>query len=139
MYKRTHNPFTNMGAQLIRQMEGKGVFKSIQHLTTTEEVAVQDWLARVGRERLSRMAISGDDCVVKPLDDRFASALTAPNDMGMVRRDIQQWEPSSGWNDWTQVPFCSHHFHELIMKDGRVLVVPCRTQVELIVTARISQ
>nr|ADU76233.1 polyprotein [dengue virus type 2] len=133
------NTFTNMEAQLIRQMEGEGIFKSIQHLTATEEIAVQNWLARVGRERLSRMAISGDDCVVKPIDDRFASALTALNDMGKVRKDIQQWEPSRGWNDWTQVPFCSHHFHELVMKDGRVLVVPCRNQDELIGRARISQ
>nr|QGW05376.1 polyprotein [dengue virus type 2] len=133
------NTFTNMEAQLIRQMEGEGIFKSIQHLTATEETAVQNWLARVGRERLSRMAISGDDCVVKPIDDRFASALTALNDMGKIRKDIQQWEPSRGWNDWTQVPFCSHHFHELVMKDGRVLVVPCRNQDELIGRARISQ
>nr|ANS59173.1 polyprotein [dengue virus type 2] len=133
------NTFTNMEAQLIRQMEGEGVFKSIQQLTVKEEIAVKNWLIRVGRERLSRMAISGDDCVVKPLDDRFASALTALNDMGKVRKDIQQWEPSRGWNDWTQVPFCSHHFHELIMKDGRVLVVPCRNQDELIGRARISQ
>nr|ANY58849.1 polyprotein [dengue virus type 2]ART85716.1 polyprotein [dengue virus type 2] len=133
------NTFTNMEAQLIRQMEGEGLFRDISKLTIQEETAILTWLKEKGRDRLSRMAISGDDCVVKPVDDRFAHALTALNDMGKVRKDIQQWEASKGWNDWTQVPFCSHHFHEIIMKDGRKLVVPCRNQDELIGRARISQ
>nr|QTX93350.1 polyprotein [dengue virus type 3] len=134
------NTFTNMEAQLVRQMEGEGVLSKADlenpHLL---EKKITQWLETKGVERLKRMAISGDDCVVKPIDDRFANALLALNDMGKVRKDIPQWQPSKGWHDWQQVPFCSHHFHELIMKDGRKLVVPCRPQDELIGRARISQ
>lgn len=128
-----------MEAQLIRQMESEGIFSPSELETPNLAERVLDWLEKYGVERLKRMAISGDDCVVKPIDDRFATALTALNDMGKVRKDIPQWEPSKGWNDWQQVPFCSHHFHQLIMKDGREIVVPCRNQDELVGRARVSQ
>nr|UVK35469.1 polyprotein [dengue virus type 1] len=133
------NTFTNMEVQLIRQMESEGIFSPSELENSNLAERVLDWLEKHGVERLKRMAISGDDCVVKPTDDRFATALTALNDMGKVRKDIPQWEPSKGWNDWQQVPFCSHHFHQLIMKDGREIVVPCRNQDELVGRARVSQ
>nr|QVJ82483.1 polyprotein [dengue virus type 4]UDI89625.1 polyprotein [dengue virus type 4] len=134
------NTFTNMEVQLIRQMEAEGVLTQ-EDMKDPKAVRakVLKWLNQHGRDRLKRMAISGDDCVVKPLDERFSKALHFLNDMGKVRKDIPQWEPSKGWKDWQEVPFCSHHFHKLGMKDGRTLIVPCRNQDELIGRARISQ
>nr|ABD85067.1 polyprotein precursor [West Nile virus] len=134
------NTFTNLAVQLVRMMEGEGVIgpDDVEKLTKGKGPKVRTWLFENGEERLSRMAVSGDDCVVKPLDDRFATSLHFLNAMSKVRKDIQEWKPSTGWYDWQQVPFCSNHFTELIMKDGRTLVVPCRGQDELVGRARIS-
>nr|UXX63138.1 polyprotein [dengue virus type 4] len=134
------NTFTNMEVQLIRQMEAEGVITQddMQNPKGLKE-RVEKWLKECGVDRLKRMAISGDDCVVKPLDERFSTSLLFLNDMGKVRKDVPQWEPSKGWKSWQEVPFCSHHFHKIFMKDGRSLVVPCRNQDELIGRARISQ
>ncbi|AAC58748.1 NS5 protein, partial [Alfuy virus] len=134
------NTFTNIAVQLIRLMEAEGVIgpEDLENLERKKKYLVRTWLFENGEERVSRMAVSGDDCVVKPLDDRFAGALHFLNAMSKVRKDIQEWKPSQGWYDWQQVPFCSNHFLELVMKDGRSLVVPCRGQDELIGRARIS-
>nr|AID60238.1 polyprotein [Usutu virus] len=134
------NTFTNIAVQLIRLMEAEGVIgqEHLESLPRKTKYAVRTWLFENGEERVTRMAVSGDDCVVKPLDDRFANALHFLNSMSKVRKDVPEWKPSSGWHDWQQVPFCSNHFQELIMKDGRTLVVPCRGQDELIGRARVS-
>nr|AHF27230.1 polyprotein [Murray Valley encephalitis virus] len=134
------NTFTNIAVQLIRLMEAEAVIgpDDIESVERKKKFAVRTWLFENAEERVQRMAVSGDDCVVKPLDDRFSTALHFLNAMSKVRKDIQEWKPSQGWYDWQQVPFCSNHFQELIMKDGRTLVVPCRGQDELIGRARIS-
>nr|WOE87815.1 polyprotein [Japanese encephalitis virus] len=134
------NTFTNIAVQLVRLMEAEGVIgpQHLEQLPRKNKIAVRTWLFENGEERVTRMAISGDDCVVKPLDDRFATALHFLNAMSKVRKDIQEWKPSHGWHDWQQVPFCSNHFQEIVMKDGRSIVVPCRGQDELIGRARIS-
>nr|WHA03979.1 polyprotein [Tembusu virus] len=134
------NTFTNLCVQLIRCMEGEELLlpEETERLKKGKEKRIQEWLQKNGENRLSAMAVSGDDCVVKPADDRFATALHFLNSMSKVRKDIQEWKPSTGWRNWQEVPFCSHHFHELQMKDGRKIVVPCRDQDELIGRARLS-
>nr|QJW38943.1 polyprotein [Saint Louis encephalitis virus] len=134
------NTFTNLAVQLIRCMEAEGVVDEddIMRVRLGRLAKAVEWLRKNGPERLSRMAVSGDDCVVKPIDDRFATALHFLNNMSKVRKDIQEWKPSTGWHNWQEVPFCSHHFNELMLKDGRAIVVPCRSQDELIGRARIS-
>ncbi|AAC58765.1 NS5 protein, partial [Israel turkey meningoencephalomyelitis virus] len=134
------NTFTNLCVQLIRCMEGEGLLKpeEVEGLERGKHKKIQDWLGKNGRERLAAMAVSGDDCVVKPMDDRFSTALHFLNSMSKIRKDIPEWKPSTGWRNWQDVPFCSHHFHELNMKDGRTIVVPCRHQDELIGRARLS-
>ncbi|AHW82954.1 polyprotein [Nhumirim virus] len=134
------NTFTNLKVQLIRMMESEEVINAanVFKLNEEDEQAIWNWLDWSGVDRLSRMAVSGDDCVVKPVDDRFADSLTHLNEMGKIRKDTPEHEPSRGWVNWEEVPFCSHHFHKLPLKDGRHLVVPCREQDELIGRARVS-
>ncbi|AHH82586.1 polyprotein [Tyuleniy virus] len=131
------NTLTNIKVQLIRMMEGEGVICATD-MVEPRVRRVEKWLKENGEERLSRLLVSGDDCVVKPLDDRFATALHFLNDMAKTRKDISEWSPSQGYDNWENVPFCSHHFHKLLMKDGREIIVPCREQDELVGRARIS-
>nr|QCI57002.1 polyprotein [Yellow fever virus]QFG76082.1 polyprotein [Yellow fever virus]QFG76087.1 polyprotein [Yellow fever virus]QIE08118.1 polyprotein [Yellow fever virus] len=134
------NTITNLKVQLIRMAEAEMVIHH-QHVQDCDESALarlEAWLTEHGCDRLKRMAVSGDDCVVRPIDDRFGLALSHLNAMSKVRKDISEWQPSKGWNDWENVPFCSHHFHELQLKDGRRIVVPCREQDELIGRGRVS-
>nr|AOO19565.1 polyprotein [Zika virus] len=132
------NTFTNLVVQLIRNMEAEEVLEMQDLWLLRRSEKVTNWLQSNGWDRLKRMAVSGDDCVVKPIDDRFAHALRFLNDMGKVRKDTQEWKPSTGWDNWEEVPFCSHHFNKLHLKDGRSIVVPCRHQDELIGRARVS-
>ncbi|ACN41908.1 polyprotein [Yellow fever virus 17D/Tiantan] len=134
------NTITNLKVQLIRMAEAEMVIHH-QHVQDCDEsvlTRLEAWLTEHGCNRLKRMAVSGDDCVVRPIDDRFGLALSHLNAMSKVRKDISEWQPSKGWNDWENVPFCSHHFHELQLKDGRRIVVPCREQDELIGRGRVS-
>nr|YP_009513190.1 polyprotein [Royal Farm virus]ABB90673.1 polyprotein [Royal Farm virus] len=131
------NTPTNIKVQLMRMMESEGVIGPAD-AHDPRLLRVENWLQRHGEERLRRMLVSGDDCVVKPIDDRFAGALYFLNDMAKVRKDTTEWEHSRGFESWEEVPFCPHHFHELVMKDGRTLVVPCRDQDELVGRARVS-
>nr|YP_009256192.1 polyprotein [Edge Hill virus]C8XPB2.1 RecName: Full=Genome polyprotein; Contains: RecName: Full=Capsid protein C; AltName: Full=Core protein; Contains: RecName: Full=Protein prM; Contains: RecName: Full=Peptide pr; Contains: RecName: Full=Small envelope protein M; AltName: Full=Matrix protein; Contains: RecName: Full=Envelope protein E; Contains: RecName: Full=Non-structural protein 1; Short=NS1; Contains: RecName: Full=Non-structural protein 2A; Short=NS2A; Contains: RecName: Full=Non-structur len=134
------NTGTNMKVQLIRMAEGEGVISrhDIERVTIKTLNALRVWLAENGAERLSRMAVSGDDCVVAPLDERFGLALHHLNAMSKIRKDIDDWTESIPWRSWESVPFCSHHFHQLFLKDGRSIVVPCRDQDELVGRARVS-
>ncbi|AIV98055.1 polyprotein [Paraiso Escondido virus] len=134
------NTFTNMKVTVIRMAESEGVIgrEDIEELTQKSLARLKAWLLMHGQERLKRMAVSGDDQVVKPLDDRFAGALIHLNAMAKTRKDIDEWTPSVGWSDWERVPFCSNHFHELVLKDGRRITVPCREQDELIGRARVA-
>nr|7D6N_A Chain A, Tick-borne encephalitis virus RNA-dependent RNA polymerase [Tick-borne encephalitis virus]7D6N_B Chain B, Tick-borne encephalitis virus RNA-dependent RNA polymerase [Tick-borne encephalitis virus]7D6N_C Chain C, Tick-borne encephalitis virus RNA-dependent RNA polymerase [Tick-borne encephalitis virus]7D6N_D Chain D, Tick-borne encephalitis virus RNA-dependent RNA polymerase [Tick-borne encephalitis virus]7D6N_E Chain E, Tick-borne encephalitis virus RNA-dependent RNA polymerase [Tic len=131
------NTLTNIKVQLIRMMEGEGVIEA-SDAHNPRLLRVERWLRDHGEERLGRMLVSGDDCVVRPVDDRFSRALYFLNDMAKTRKDIGEWEHSVGFSNWEEVPFCSHHFHELVMKDGRALIVPCRDQDELVGRARVS-
>nr|YP_009333115.1 RNA-dependent RNA polymerase NS5 [Cacipacore virus] len=134
------NTFTNIVVQLIRMMEAEGILTStdVENLGKGKLQIVRNWLISFARQRVRKMAVSGDDVVVKSEDERFATALHFLNAMSKIRKDIPEWKASNGWNDWQQVPFCSNHFQELVMKDGRKLVVPCRGQDELVGRARIS-
>jgi len=49
------------------------------------------------------------------------------------------WDPSRIFGSWEEVEFCSHHFHELWLKDGRLIVVPCRDQNEVLGRGRIQK
>nr|QTA74161.1 polyprotein [Kama virus] len=131
------NTITNIKVQLIRMMEGEGVIGAVD-MNEPRIMRVERWLTEHGEERLKRLLVSGDDCVVRPVDDRFGSALNFLNDMSKTRKDVGEWTPSAGYERWEEVPFCSHHFHELVMKDGRELIVPCREQDELVGRARVS-
>nr|WGG62775.1 polyprotein [Trionyx sinensis flavivirus] len=134
------NTHTNVKVQLIRFMEAEGVIsgEEVEKITPTALREMEEWLDHEGEDVLARMAISGDDVVVKAKDQRFATALFHLNEMSKTRKDMPEWEASSGWDQWERVPFCSHHFHELKLKDGRMIVVPCRNQHELVGRARVS-
>ncbi|QXU65801.1 polyprotein [Aripo virus] len=134
------NTWTNLKVQLIRQAEGEEVIGALDldNLTAKSRLALEMWLSAHGVDRLQRIAASGDDVVVRPIDDRFATALMFLNGMAKVRKDISEWRPSTGWHSWEGVPFCSHHFHALHLRDGREIIVPCRDQNELIGRARVS-
>ncbi|AAC58793.1 NS5 protein, partial [Sokoluk virus] len=133
------NTITNMKVQLIRMAEAEGVLPHPGEEWSQEcDERLREWLRDCGEERLSRMAVSGDDCVVRPIDDRFATALSYINHMAKIRKDIGEWKPSTPLKSVECVPFCSHHFHSLRLRDGREIVVPCRDQDELIGRARIS-
>nr|AAV34159.1 polyprotein [Sepik virus] len=134
------NTVTNLKVQLIRMAESEHVITrhDVESVSPSTLRGLEDWLERFGTDRLSRMAVSGDDCVVKPIDDQFADALYHLNAMSKIRKDIDDWKPSTGWDSWEAVPFCSHHFHEIILKDGRTIIAPCRDQDELIGRARVS-
>nr|YP_009259536.1 RNA-dependent RNA polymerase NS5 [Donggang virus] len=134
------NTWTNLKVQLIRMAESEGVIHGddVETLSSSGRINLEMWLVMNGADRLKRMACSGDDVVVKPIDDRFAGALVFLNGMAKTRKDINEWKPSVGWHNWEGVPFCSHHFHQLWLRDGRSIIVPCRDQDELIGRARVS-
>ncbi len=134
------NTGTNLKTQLIRMAEGEGIItpEDTLQLSHKNEKNLREWLCTHGAERLGRMAVSGDDCIVAPIDERFGNALSHLNAMSKIRKDIDDWEPSKPWMKWEEVPFCSHHFHHLLLKDGRRIIVPCRNQDELIGRARVS-
>nr|YP_009344969.1 polyprotein [Jugra virus]ABI54482.1 polyprotein [Jugra virus] len=134
------NTATNIKVQLIRMAEAENVItkndvETVSLLTLKE---LQLWLEVNGVNRLKRMAVSGDDCIVAPVDESFGTALWHLNAMSKTRKDINEWEESKSWSSWENVPFCSHHFHTLFLKDGRNIIAPCRDQDELIGRARIS-
>nr|YP_009126871.1 polyprotein [Jutiapa virus]AJA91182.1 polyprotein [Jutiapa virus] len=128
------NTLTNIKVQLIRMAESEGVLTS-----ELQDNGLRGWLEMHGEDRLTRLLVSGDDCVVNAMDERFSNALTWLNLMAKVRKDVGQWEPSRGRDDWEEVEFCSNHFHRLTMKDGRELIVPCRDQTELVARACVNQ
>nr|YP_009344961.1 polyprotein [Bouboui virus]ABI54473.1 polyprotein [Bouboui virus] len=134
------NTATNMKVQLIRLAESEHVItrNDVNSVSPRTLKELEEWLNNEGVNRLKRMAVSGDDCIVAPIDESYGSALHHLNAMAKTRKDVTEWEESKGWRDWEQVPFCSHHFHEVQLKDGRTLIVPCRDQDELIGRARIS-
>nr|YP_009344968.1 polyprotein [Uganda S virus]ABI54481.1 polyprotein [Uganda S virus] len=134
------NTATNMKVQLIRMAEAENVItrNDVDRVSLVTLKDLQLWLEVNGVDRLKRMAVSGDDCIVAPIDESFSTSLHHLNAMSKVRKDIPEWEPSRGWSDWEHVPFCSHHFHTLHLKDGRTIIAPCRNQDELIGRARIS-
>nr|YP_009433741.1 polyprotein [Potiskum virus]ABI54483.1 polyprotein [Potiskum virus] len=134
------NTVTNMKVQLIRMAEAENVItkNDVETVSLITLKELQLWLEVHGVNRLKRMAVSGDDCIVAPVDESFGSALWHLNAMSKTRKDIGEWEESKSWSNWEHVPFCSHHFHTLFLKDGRTIIAPCRDQDELIGRARIS-
>ncbi|AAC58789.1 NS5 protein, partial [Sal Vieja virus] len=128
------NTLSNIKVQLIRMAESEGVLGS--DLT---DRGIKQWLGTNGEDRLHRLLVSGDDCVVNAVDERFGASLVWLNAMEKVRKDIELWRPSVELRRWSEVEFCSNHFHELSMKDGRTLIVPCRDQTELIARGCVNQ
>ncbi|CAC82713.1 polyprotein [Montana myotis leukoencephalitis virus] len=128
------NTLTNIKVQLIRMAESEGVLDEEFH-----DNGMLKWLEKHGRDRLQRLMVSGDDCVVNAIDERFGKSLVWLNEMQKIRKDIDLWKPSAGHCNWEEVEFCSNHFHKLVMRDGRTLVVPCRHEVELVGRASVNQ
>ncbi|AAC58756.1 NS5 protein, partial [Carey Island virus] len=128
------NTLTNLKVQLIRMAESEGVLTE-----SLEDQGMEKWLNKYGEDRLSRMLVSGDDCVVCAIDERFSQALTWLNTMERPRKDTDLWAPSIPQTNWEKVEFCSNHFHKLYMKDGRSLIAPCRSQNELIGRSLVNQ
>lgn len=95
-------------------------------------------LNRNGKEWMSNTAVAGDDMVVGA-GEGFSTALDYINSTGKIRKDIELNEPSPAITDWEKVSFCSHHYHEVGMKDGRSLVVPCRDEHEIVGRSRIQK
>nr|WAB23641.1 polyprotein [Bukalasa bat virus] len=128
------NTLTNIKVQLIRMAEAEGVLGK-----DLSDNGMSDWLEKVGEDRLERLLVSGDDCVVNAIDERFSTSLVWLNSMEKVRKDVGLYDPSTPHRNWEKVEFCSNHFHRLFMKDGRSIVVPCRNQNELIGRASVNQ
>lgn len=125
------NTITNAKVQLGRLMECHGYLT--KELSEREVFEILD---THGLDWMQSMAVAGDDVVVGTNEKRFATSINYINQTGKIRKDIELEQASPAYASWEDVSFCSHHFHELVMKDGRELIVPCRDQDEIIGRAR---
>nr|YP_009305401.1 NS5 [Anopheles flavivirus variant 1] len=126
------NTITNAKVQLGRSLEAAGLLEA-------DDKTIQIWLHNHGEEALSKMTVAGDDVVVATDSDSFHTSLQYLNRNGKVRKDIGLLEPSRRSDNWEEVEFCSHHFHPVNLQDGRVLIVPCREQNEIIGRSRLQK
>lgn len=126
------NTITNAKVQLGRSLEAAGLLEA-------DDQTIQVWLRNHGEEALGRMTVAGDDVVVATNSDSFHTSLQYLNRNSKVRKDIGLLEPSRRCDNWEEVEFCSHHFHPVTLQDGRVLVVPCREQNEIIGRSRLQK
>lgn len=131
------NTITNAKIQLGRSIEAMG--KLDEFLQDTTDFTVERWLDVNGVGLLENMLIAGDDCVVETNNAGMAKALNYLNANGKTQKDTGKWTPSTLHQDWERVEFCSHHFHELKMQNGNVLVVPCRDESEVVGRSRIQK
>lgn len=146
------NTITNAKVQLGRFLESRGFIVAMDKELSgcgcdqtctkcldTVTSATGNWLNKNGERWLSQMVVAGDDVAVVTEDERFSESLSYINDTGKLRKDISPGEPSHVYHDWEQVEFCSHHYHEMVMKDGRVLIAPCRDKNAVLGRGRVQK
>ncbi|AMS24261.1 polyprotein [Xishuangbanna aedes flavivirus] len=126
------NTITNGKVQIGRTLESEGLLEA-------DEEVIERWLIKNMEHRLANMVIAGDDVVVATDRIEFAKSLTYLNETGKIRKNIKVDLPSNVETIWERVEFCSHHYHPLVLKDGRELIVPCRHEDEIVGRSRIQK
>nr|BCD89698.1 polyprotein [Tabanus rufidens flavivirus] len=147
------NTVTNAKVQLGRLMDDEGIFSpffnhecktcGIDGICLDMQKAIEKnihmWLEKYALEAMKKMAVAGDDVFVGTNSTTLATTITYLNNTGKVRKNIGLHEPSVVSTNWETVEFCSHHYHEIYMTDGRSLIVPCRDQNEVVGRSRIQK
>nr|WIW57557.1 polyprotein [Quang Binh virus] len=126
------NTVTNGKNQVGRMLEAEG-------LLDAPLPVIDSWLDSNLEHVLGCMVVAGDDVVVATNNDRFHTSLTYITITSKTRKNLKPMEPSPRYTSWEQVEFCSHHFHALVLRDGREIIAPCRDQHEIIGRARIQK
>lgn len=126
------NTITNGKCQLGRTIEANGLLDA--PLSTIDK-----WLEDHMEEELKNMVVAGDDVVVATNNDAFHTSLKYLTATSKIRKNLKPNDPSPRFTNWEEVEFCSHHFHPLVLRDGRTLIAPCRDQNEIIGRARIQK
>nr|YP_009268612.1 RNA-dependent RNA polymerase NS5 [Nakiwogo virus] len=126
------NTITNGKCQLGRVIEAHGLLDA--PLSTIDK-----WLEEHMEEELKGMVVAGDDVVVATNNDAFHTSLKYLTATSKIRKNLKPNEPSPRFTNWEDVEFCSHHFHQLVLRDGRMLIAPCRDQNEIIGRSRIQK
>nr|ASA45771.1 polyprotein [Calbertado virus] len=126
------NTITNGKTLVGRAIEADGLLDA-----SADEI--WSWLERNCEKFLAGCVVAGDDAVVATNNSKFINSLSYINTAGKIRKDIGIDSPSRFSTNWEEVEFCSHHFHKLLLKDGRSLIVPCRDQHEVIGRSRIQK
>jgi len=144
------NTITNAKVQLGRMLENHGIYAQLgpfinnsgelgwQNRAMVERIVTMV-LDKYANEWLEAMLVAGDDVVVATNCKDLAGCLMYINNTGKIRKNIGMWDPSRIFGSWEEVEFCSHHFHELWLKGGRLIVVPCRDQNEVLGRGRIQK
>nr|YP_009344962.1 polyprotein [Palm Creek virus]AGG76014.1 polyprotein [Palm Creek virus] len=126
------NTVTNGKCQVGRTLEACGLLDA--PLTT-----IDSWLTANLERVLGAMVVAGDDVVVATDNEEFHTSLRYITATSKIRKNLGVSEPSPRFTSWEDVEFCSHHFHPLTLRDGRVLIAPCRDQNEIIGRSRIQK
>nr|BEP11674.1 polyprotein [Aedes flavivirus] len=126
------NTITNGKVQVARTLESEG-------LLYADTQVIDRWLSKNLDDVLSCMTIAGDDVVVSTMNRSFASSLDYLELTGKNRKNVPRGAPSKMESDWQKVEFCSHHYHELSLRDGRILIVPCRQESEVVGRSRLQK
>ena len=108
----TMNTVTNTIVNLLRMWESEG------------KPDLDTWLKENGNERMSRMVISGDDMVSKPLDpQKFASSLDHLHQLGLYRKDVSLGDADEVINNFDNIEMCSHQFRILKIGNKKLAIV----------------
>ncbi|ULE62082.1 polyprotein [Tafomo virus] len=126
------NTVSNGKNQVGRLLEAEGLL----HASLEE---IDAWLTNNLEEALRGMVVAGDDVVVATNSANFHTSLEYINRTSKIRKNLTLDEPSPRHTSWEHVEFCSHHFHQLVLRDGREIIAPCRDQHEIIGRARIQK
>nr|AFE86158.1 polyprotein [Culex flavivirus] len=126
------NTVTNGKNQVGRMLEAEGLLDAPLEM-------IDGWLGSHLEEILSGMVVAGDDVVVATNNENFHTSLRYITAASKTRKNLQPTEPSPRYTNWEHVEFCSHHYHPLVLQDGREIIAPCRDQHEIIGRARIQK
>lgn len=126
------NTITNGKVQVARVLESEGLLQA-------DESVLDAWLEKHLEEALGNMVIAGDDVVVSTDNRDFSSALEYLELTGKTRKNVPQGAPSRMESNWEKVEFCSHHYHEMSLKDGRIIIAPCRHENEVLGRSRLQK
>lgn len=117
----TMNTITNTLVNLYRMWESFGMPPLAQ------------FLEEKGMDCLSRMVISGDDCVIVPeRPEAFAKSLAFMNETGLIRKDIGAYEPDRVITHYHDLDMCSHKFRWVLFPEGRRLYVTVKPEEEIL-------